>query len=50
MCRAQRTFTVKVRSITRTVSNVAHSLVHHDIEAIDEDKHIVLTLDDYLIR
>ena len=43
-------FTVKVRSITRPVGNVEHSLVHHDIEAIDQDRHIVLTLDDYVIR
>ena len=43
-------FTVKVRSITRPVRNVEHSLDHHDIEAIDQDRHIVLTLDDYLIR
>ena len=38
-------FTVKVRSITRPVRNVEHSLVHHDIKAIDEDKHIVLALE-----
>ena len=47
---APEAFTVKVRSITRPVGNVEHSLVHHDIEAIDQDRHIVLTLDDYLIR
>ena len=43
-------FTVRARSIIRPVKSVAQSLERHDIDPIDEDRYIVLTLDDYRIR
>ena len=43
-------FTVRARSIIRPVKSVAQSLDGHNIDPIDQDRHIVLTLDDYQIR
>ena len=43
-------FTVKANSIIRPVKSVAQSLDTLEIAALDQDRYIVLTLDDYLIR